>query len=293
MVKRIYYNKTNTCEICGKDFFGKALKEYKNEKETGRWICQSCYSYIRNYGTADMDKVQQIRNKYIQRKLKKYNETNTCQRIKNTGEICGRSLVPTKACKEYDKDGKETGRWICANCWAKDDRKERYDSLAGYRTGNLDPTCSTAIGNLFEELTEIWKNVKNLNKELDCYNTSLDHSADHKGKIQQTRSAFYNQKYRRWSSCSFRNEWKKEFHYVILYCASEDGKIIERVYIIPKSEIVGRTCINILKYDSKGNLYDKGWYEKYRITDEEEIKNVNEIWKKITKDKKIKKTIFK
>ncbi len=110
MAKYRYYNKTDTCEICGKDFCGRALKEYKNKKETGRWICESCYGYIKNYGTD---------------------------------------------------------------------------------------------------------------------------------------------------------------------CASEDGKNIERIYEIPKSEItIRKTGINILKYDSKGNLYNKGWYEKYRVTDEEEIKKV-------------------
>ncbi len=57
----------------------------------------------------------------------------------------------------------------------------------------------------------------------------------------------------------------KEFHYMIFYCASEDGKTIERIYEIPKSEITIRKAgINILKYDSKGNLYNKGRYEKYR-----------------------------
>ncbi len=144
------------------------------------------------------DKIQQIRNEYIQkRSKKKYNGTNICPRIKDTGEICGEPLVPTKTCREYDKDGKKTGRWICANCCAKDDRKERYNSLAGCRTGNLDPTCSTTVGNLFEELTEIWKNVKNLNKELDCYNTPLDHSVDSEGKVPQTKGCLYNSKYRR------------------------------------------------------------------------------------------------
>lgn len=288
--RRKAYNKSNTCDICGKDIHEKALREYKNKKDTGRWICTVCYRKIHMYGTSDNDKIQQIRDEHIKKKYEIYNETNTCPRIKSNGKICGEKLAPTKACREIDKNGKKTGRWICKSCYLEDDRKERYLSLSGCRTGNLDETCSTAIGNLFEELTEIWKNINNLNKELDCYNTPLDHSANSEGIIYQTKARLYSPKYRRWVLSPLRKEWKKEFHYMIFYCASDDGKTIERIYEIPKSEIIKKTGINILKYDLKGNLYNNGLYENYRIT-EDEIKKVNEIWKKIIKDRKIKKTI--
>lgn len=284
--RRKAYNKLNTCDKCGRDLCGKALKEYKNKKDTGRWICTSCYRNFKNYGTSDKDKIQQIRDEYNKKKSERYNETNTCPRIKSNGKTCGEKLAPTKACREIDKNGNKTGRWICTSCYLEDDRKERYLSLSGCRTGNLNKTCSTAIGNLFEELTEIWKNVKNLNKELDCYNTSLDHSANNEGIVYQTKARLYSPKYGRWGFSYLRNEWKKEFHYMICYCASEDGKIIERIYEIPKLEITKKTGINILKYDLKKNLYDKGWYENYRITDEDNIKKVNEIWKKIIEDRK-------
>lgn len=61
------------------------------------------------------------------------------------------------------------------------------------------------------------------------------------------------------------------------FCISKDGRIIERVYIIPWTEIIKRKGISVYKNPTKGIL----WYEKYRLKDEEELKNVNKIWNKI------------
>lgn len=64
---------------------------------------------------------------------------------------------------------------------------------------------------------------------------------------------------------------------MICYCADKNGVNIERIYIFPKEEIVKRTGTKITKNPSRGEQ----WYEKYRVKDEEEIKKVNGIWKKI------------
>lgn len=48
-----YYNKTNTCDKCGRKLEvgenGKIYREYKDENWTGNWLCYSCYEkyYIR------------------------------------------------------------------------------------------------------------------------------------------------------------------------------------------------------------------------------------------------------
>lgn len=73
-------------------------------------------------------------------------------------------------------------------------------------------------------------------------------------------------------------EWYKEFDVVILHCVSKD---------IPKEEILEIKCIEIYKYDSKGNLYEKGWYEKYRVKDEKILECANKIWKKILEKRKL------
>jgi len=67
---------------------------------------------------------------------------------------------------------------------------------------------------------------------------------------------------------------------------SADGNVIERIYIIPKKEIKGkRSSITIYKYRVSGLLYKNGWYEQYRVKDEEVMNKVNEIWKEIISDK--------
>ena len=77
-------------------------------------------------------------------------------------------------------------------------------------------------------------------------------------------------------------DWYKEFDIMICYCASEDGKIIVRVYEIPISEIIERKGMAIVKNITYKNC---GWYEKYRITDEETIIKVNKIWTEINNEK--------
>ena len=65
-------------------------------------------------------------------------------------------------------------------------------------------------------------------------------------------------------------DWFKEFDILICYCAGRDGKIIERIYEIPISEIIKRKGMAILKYLIYKNC---GWHEEYRIKDEDEIRS--------------------
>lgn len=200
--------------------------------------------------------------------------------------ICGEKLVSGDAYREIDKDGKEAERWLCRKCWTKSDMKERYGSIANFRTGNLDPNCSTARGDDFEELTSIWKGVKILSKENDKCCGPLDHSTDSEGKIPQTKGRWYDSYNRVWGFGNLDREWEKDFDYEICYCASKDGKDIERMYEFPfKEEIKDRRrSITVYKHsltDGRGKRL--AWYEKYRIKDEEKLKKVNEIWKKIRK----------
>lgn len=63
--RKTYYNKTNTCDRCGKDLMSKPghpHREYnKEEKWTGKWLCQSCYvcrnsrNIIRDYKMGNLD----------------------------------------------------------------------------------------------------------------------------------------------------------------------------------------------------------------------------------------------
>lgn len=213
-----------------------------------------------------------------------YNKTNAC-------DICGISFekAPGHPEREYDEKGNWTGKWDCGKCKQRHDPNSSNNimkSLSDRRTGNLNPNSNAAKGDNFEELTCRWRStvstipVENLNKKLDNYRTPIDHSRDSELGIIQTKGCLYNPIYQWWAQ-NFKREHDQtikgfEFDNLILYCASKDGKIIKRIYIFPLEEILRRTQITIVK-----NLHYGGWYEYYRITDEETIKKVNEIWKKI------------
>ena len=134
-----------------------------------------------------------------------YNRTNTC-------DICGKDLVPGKSYREYDKEGKWTGRWLCNECWGKYYQKNDADSqnnmkrsLAGRRTGNLNPSSTQAKGDVFEYITCKVRGVKNLNIENDNYNSPIDHSRDQEYGILQSKGSIYNPKYKRWDA-DLKNE---------------------------------------------------------------------------------------
>lgn len=206
-----------------------------------------------------------------------YNKTNTCNR-------CIEKLKPCYVYREYDKEGNWTGKWLCQSCYKKEQYKNGNTNaniinlLRDRRIGNLKPNSNQAKGDLSEELTCIWRGVENLNVKNDNYNSPIDHSIDSELGIIETKGRLYDYRERRWGFASLEKEWDKKFDHMICYCASRDGKIIERIYIFPKPEIIGKTSISIYK-----NLIYKryGWYEEYRVKDKDELKKVNEIWKKI------------
>lgn len=210
---------------------------------------------------------------------KRYNSTNTCYRCGKNFDKIGWNYPQ----EERDEKGNGTGKWDCPACWKINDPNSENNivkSIVDSRTGNLDPDSSKAKGNLGERLTSEWKGVKILSIEYDNYGLSLDHSPDPELGIIQTKIAWYDRKNRGWTG-NFRNEYNKNFDYVIFYCVSENGETIECTYIIPEEEAKSKTSFRIIKYRKSGLLYENGWYEKYRLKDEKEMKKINDIWKKI------------
>lgn len=207
-----------------------------------------------------------------------YNRTNTCDNIKEDGKKCECKLMSGNAYREFDKKGDWTGKWFCRKC----NRREAL-KCGNRRSGNLSPNSSHKIGDIFEELTCKWRGVNNLNIDDDNYTSPIDHSRDPELGIIQTKGALYNDTNRCWSFGNFHREWKKNFDNIICYCTDKYGKNIERIYIFPKDEIIKRGGVTIFKY-----LYYKGcgWYEQYRVKDDNVIKQVNEMFHKILKKKK-------
>jgi len=198
----------------------------------------------------------------------KVDHSNTICCLCGTDKTCGH----WRRC--YDKKGKWNRKYVCNKCYKKNWNRETF--LSDRRTGNINPNCSSAKGDLFEELTAIWRGIKRLSVENDNYGLPFDHSLDPELGIIQTKGRLYNI-YGYWPFGDFEREYNKNFDYMICYCADKNGVNIERIYIFPKEEIVKRTGTKITKNPSRGEQ----WYEKYRVKDEEEIKKVNGIWKKI------------
>lgn len=256
-----YYNSTNTCDGCGEKFeirSGHPCKEY-NEKHiwTGKWLCTRCYTNHHRYGTYEKPG---------------YNLTNTCHR-------CGKKLPP--ACKEKDEKGNWTGKWLCRNCWYNTDYKLRPDSCAQIRKqmtkrriGNLD-NPNMIKGDIFEEVTCIWRGVDNLNIEDDNFHSPIDHSVDKELGIIQTKGVTYDIIERNWHN-RLDNEHKKKFNNLIFYCADRNMKNIIRVYIFPWEEIIKRTSVSIIKNPSRST-----WYEQYAIKDEKILEHINKIFQEI------------
>lgn len=231
-----------------------------------------------------------------------YNITNTCDRCRENG--IDTKLIPGKAYKEYNKERHWTGRYLCNSCWYITDYGKRPDShnnlkkaLTNRRTGNQDTNSVQEKGDNFQELTCIWRStvssiiVKDLNIENDNYSrgSPIDHSPDSELGIIQTKGRFYDPRNGCWTT-DFIREWDKEFDYVIFYCANNDGSIIERIYIIPKEEVIKTQSIGIFKKPTCGRYGSPftPWYEQYRVKDEKVLETVNEIWKQIIKRIRIK-----
>jgi hypothetical protein len=233
---------------------------------------------------------------------KYYNRTNTCYR-------CGINFEKIKELgdhhrREYNKEGNWTGKWVCNRCYGKYDPNSTNNilkSVANCRTGNLDPNSTAAKGDNFQELTCRWRStvstipVEDLNKKLDNHKTPIDHTIDSELGIIQTKGRSYDSYNRYWITSGLNRDWKKEFDYLIFYCTSEDGNIIDRIYIIPSWEIIEIKGFAIVKNPTIGwnSIPFIPWYEKYRVKDEETIKKVNEIWQKILDEKKNKKMVLR
>lgn len=203
-----------------------------------------------------------------------YNRTNTC-------DICGNKLVPGIARREYDKDGNQTGRWICRNCRQKEYRKNpnSFHSLlkemTDFRLCKLDPNSNHGKGLIFQQITVKARRVKDLNIEYDNFHAPIDHSRDPELGILQSKGAVYSIKEKNWH-CNWSNEHNKEFDNLIFYCMDKDMKNVERVYIFPKKEVLKITTITIVKNPTKRRFVEQ-WYEKFRVDE----KPYNDVYHKI------------
>lgn len=230
--------------------------------------------------------------------IKSYNKTNICWRCREDNEKYGRELTdksilyPGNAHKEKDNDGNKTGKWICHvhegidyETYGPNSSNNIRKSLANCRTGNQGLNSTQVLGdNSLELVCELYGWI-DLNKKSDNYTTAIDCYDPKTGLYHQVQGRHYSAEYGTWPNFSFEREQTKIFEDMVCICISEDGKIVERIYKFPEKIVKYKSCAGIYKYNSIGQLYDRGWYEEYTVKDKDELKKANDIWKKIIGDK--------
>jgi hypothetical protein len=156
-------------------------------------------------------------------------------------------------------------------------------SLRNCRTGNQDPNSESTKGDKSQELACRLYGWNDLNKENDNYTggTPIDCYDPKTMLYHQVQGRCYNYISRLWAFSGFEREWIKIFEDMVCFCFSKDEKIVERIYRFPEKVVKNKKGVRIVKYDSRGNVYNNGWYEQYRIIDEETIKKANDICKEI------------
>lgn len=132
---RKYYNRTNTCEVCGMQLITieKPLREYdKKGRWTGRWLCNSCGKTRWAYGTSDKSLIEKIKEEY-----RKYNDKDIC-------DICNiNKLFPGNAFKEI-ANGEWTKKWICKSCYSQKYRLPYTEKIYN-STNSCDCGCGRKL----------------------------------------------------------------------------------------------------------------------------------------------------
>lgn len=219
-----YYNRENICDQCKVEKLkpGNAYREKnKDGNWTGKWLCGKCRSRYRCYGM-------------YEKPIKKYNLTNTCDRCRELD--IETKLYPKNAKRERNKEGKETGRWICNKCYLRNDYIERF-KIGHRKTGSLDLNSNCAKGDNSQELACMLYEWEDLNKKYDSYLTPIDCYDPKTGLYHQIKGRCYFSIERCWAFGGLEREWEKIFENMICFCFSKDGKTVERIYVIPIEEI--------------------------------------------------------
>lgn len=181
-------------------------------------------------------------------------------------EICYRCEKPAYR-REYNK-GIWTTKYICQyhyhnDHWINVEKKDpnsRYNldkSVADSRTCNLDRFNNLGKAIIGQWITGKTLGIKDLNIENNHFREVIDHSFHHIYGNIDTKTVSYDI-YNKWWSVTCKNH---NFDHICVLCMDNriPWTIVERVYMIPEKEIVGKG-ITIVKNPSKG-----GWYEKFRF----------------------------
>lgn len=232
------------------------------------WIVADKGRFIRNPTKEDL----------IGARITSYNKTNICDRCREDNIVTDNSILYTgKAYREYDKYRNWTERWLCKNCWNKNERKTNPNcldnvkkSLANYRTGNLDHNSDTAKGRKGEDTWCEWRKTENYNTKINSLCAPGFDTKDPKyGRVQIRSPSLYYAGYWKGWVVSGLGDWH-DFDTIVVLCIDEERKNIMRLYIIPELALNGQRGITITTGCIK--------WEEFRANNDIR-KELNNIWK--------------
>lgn len=173
--------------------------------------------------------------------------------------ICGNNNVRKRY---YDDNGNWDGKSrLCDNCYTNINYNYIQKMLAGFRNGNLDPLSTVGKGFIGQQVIAKKYNVDDCNLKMDNFHFYVDLSkiSGH-GYCEVKISSLLG------------NIWKAElgmdhkFDTVFVLCMDKNvpWRDIEKVYVIPESELYGEVRINIYKDFSNVRSRFK-WVDKFRV----------------------------
>lgn len=202
-------------------------RRYKNNR--GIWDGKSyqCYNCYFNIGKL---------------RVSKHENTKCC--------ICGSKDTYVRSdgnphwLKDYDNNGKETGKYLCMTCYEKspDSRNGTIKGIAHIRTGQLGVYTQVGEGIIGEVAVMKVRNLKNCNIEYNNFNSRFDLFLDPEYDIIQVKTTI--SRYGDWN-VKFGDE--NNFDYIFALCLDRRMRDVERLYAIPEEELYRNKSIKITK----------------------------------------------
>lgn len=281
-----YYNRTNTCDKCGKDLISDACprREYNKEGNwTGRWLCNACHHKYKYHGTYDKEEIDKKKIE-ISQKRKEDLSYRRCSRCGNDTYIDDNGHH--QWFKEYRNGNWDGKSYICKFCYDLNKRKDpnswynivkqivtnRYKKIIDISDfNNLD---NQQKGLLIEIL--VCRTIKAINRNIreDNFKSKTD-TLYHNiyGWIEIKGSSFHND----------RNRWifvkllGRKFDNLIAVCmdSEQPWTKVERVYIIPLEQLYEKDSIRIYS--------DYSEFENFRVDE----KLYNNTWQEMLKERYI------
>lgn len=269
-------NENKICVLCGNT---KSYKFSKLRNDNGKWDgksykCETCRGLLRNYGTVDKEKIEQIQIKYRESKCKLLTTERKCCEC-GSRETYNRESGHKDWYLKYDINKNWTGGYICNKCYSTEYQK-RADSqrnlmkdMTKSRIGELDKCNGLGLGLIGEAVIAKIRELNIISIKTDKFNAKFDLQKDSKygiiqAKIRNIQESLGSQMYEFWTL----HISNFDFDHLFVLCISFDMKNIERLYIIPRKEI-GIMSISIYKNDSK--------WEKFRVDE----KSYNDMYQNL------------